>query len=197
MTLSMTPWGYSIDGELPDVLTLAEYVAMGRAEKPATQQMLSAASQVVRDFCRWHVYPQIACEWTGEGSGKLVELPALSISSVTSVTETRNGTASALSDAQYEWSQQGMIRRAQFMEWPSEWRSVTVAYTAGYPSLVEAAKQVVAQLADNALAAPAGISSERAGNVELSYNSVGGMSGGMAIGAREATILAPYRIGRM
>ena len=54
---------------------------------------------------------------------------------------------------------------------------------------------IVAQIAANALVATPGVQSERAGDVQISYNSTAyGVSGGVALLDRDKLLLAPHRL---
>ena len=57
--------------------------------------------------------------------------------------------------------------------------------------------QVVAQIASNALAGAAGVSSETAGGVSISYNrTADGVSGGVSLLPRDKEMLQAYRLVR-
>ncbi len=54
---------------------------------------------------------------------------------------------------------------------------------------------VVAQIAANALAAPAGVRAEQAGDVSVTYNTTAsGVSGGVRLLDSDLAMLAPYAI---
>ena len=75
----MTTWGYAIEDaeELTDLLTVEEFNAI-TANKYAgdarIQEAIKAASMAIRNYCGWHIFPQLACicsERILSGDGRL------------------------------------------------------------------------------------------------------------------------------
>jgi hypothetical protein len=193
----LTPWGYHVTDALPALISAEDFEAyMGgriKASDERVSPMLSAVSSAARSYCRWHVSPTLSCVWTGSGSGRTIKLPALFVSSLTSVTETRNGVFSALVDGQFEWCEEGLIRRCQWIDWPHGWRSVVIEYEAGIDS--DALSSIVAQIAANAIAAAPGIFEEHVGQVGVTYNQASsGVAGGITLMDRDKELLSPYRL---
>lgn len=185
-----TPWSYTVDS-LSSLISVEQFKALcpGLSSTDAEiQAALDTASSAIRDYCGWHVSPSLECTFTGEGEGRLLVLPAMGVTAVSSleIEET------AITD--YEWTAAGMVRLKNAV-FPDVWRSVECVYTAGFSS--GAIGQVVAQIASNALVAAPGVSSERAGNVSITWNQTGsGISGGVSILPRDLTLLAPYKLVR-
>jgi len=187
-----TPWGYTVDGQsIPSVITVAQFKALcpGMSSTDTEiQAVLDAVSAAVRDWCCWHVSPSLSCTFTGEGDGRLLMLPAMGVTSVTSLSiggEACTG---------FEWSANGMVRLVDG-RFPDSWRSVVCAYSAGFSAA--SVGQVVAQIAANSLAAAPGVSSERAGNVSITYNQTGaGITGGVSLLPRDYAALSPYKLAR-
>ena len=185
-----TPWSYTVDS-LSSLISGEQFKALcpGLSSTDAEiQAALDTASSAIRDYCGWHVSPSLECTFTGEGEGRLLVLPAMGVTAVSSleIEET------AITD--YEWTAAGMVRLKNAV-FPDVWRSVECVYTAGFSS--GAIGQVVAQIASNALVAAPGVSSERAGNVSITWNQTGsGISGGVSILPRDLTLLAPYKLAR-
>ena len=183
-----TPWSYTVDS-LSSLISVEQFKALcpGLSSTDAEiQAALDTASSAIRDYCGWHVSPSLECTFTGEGEGRLLVLPAMGVTAVSSleIEET------AITD--YEWTAAGMVRLKNAV-FPDVWRSVECVYTAGFSS--GAIGQVVAQIASNALVAAPGVSSERAGNVSITWNQTGsGISGGVSILPRDLTLLAPYKL---
>lgn len=190
--MANTPWGYSV-GTLPPLLTVAQFRALCpdfSATDAQIQATLEAASAAIRDYCGWHVSPSLECSYVGNGDGRLLMLPAMGVSSVDSLTVS----GYVVPTNAYEWTGAGMVRLRSGM-FPKEWRSVECEYTAGFDSA--AVVQVAVQVASNALAAAPGVSSERAGNVSITYNQTGsGITGGVSLLSRDMESLAPYRLSR-
>ena len=98
----------------------------------------------------------------------------------------------------YEWSEAGVVRRCQWRAWPPGYGSVEVEYMSGIPSEMAPDLAVIAaQIASNALAAPAGVRQESAGDVSITYNQTGsGVSGGVRLLDGDLAMLAPYMLQR-
>lgn len=186
----VTPWGYTVES-LSSIITVAEFKALCpglSSTDTEIQAVLDAVSAAIRDYCGWHVAPSLECTFTGEGEGRLLVLPAMGVTDVSSLTIS----GEALTG--YEWTAAGMVR-LKTSAFPDVWRSVVCVYTAGFTA--GAIGQVVAQIASNALAAAPGVSSERAGNVSITYNQTGtGITGGVSLLPRDYAILAPYKLAR-
>lgn len=187
----LTPWGYEVSS-LPDIMTLEEFnEATGNAfaTNAALPLALSAASAAIRNHCGWHVAPALTCTATVYGGGRVLDLPWMGMTAVASVTE--EGTV--LDPSRYDWRAEGLIRRRDGFYWPERWGSVVVTATAGYTADA-ILKQVIAQLVGNAIAAPAGVREEHAGDVGISYNAADGIAGGLTLTARDAACLTTYKI---
>lgn len=189
-----TNWRYEIDADaLPALMTVDEFkTATGGAMASTDAQIewaLSAVSQVVRDFCGWHVSPALACTFTGYGEGRFFKLPVMGVVSVDALSVK----GAALAADAYEWSDTGLIRLACGC-FPRAWRAVTADFTAGY-ECAGALGAVVVQMAANALAAAPGVREEHAGQVGISYNqTANGVSGGVRLLESDRALLDPYRI---
>lgn len=197
-----TPWGYSVEvegGAMPPLITPEQLsdATGGRFGDgtPGVETVLGGVSAAIRDACGWHVSPELPCEEATQGPGRVIALSTLYASSVDSVTEL----GEELGAGQWEWSERGMIRRACWRSWPAQWRSVVVRYTSGIPSsMAPALVTVAAQVASNALAAPAGVQSEQAGDVSISYNQTGsGVSGGVRLLDSDLSMLRVYMLGEV
>ena len=198
----MTPWGYSIatdDGKLPPLITpkQLEDATGGRfgASTKGVDSVLAGVSAAIRDACGWHVSPMLECSERTQGPGRVIALRTLMMPEVVSVTE--NGRE--LSGGEYEFDMRGMIRRACFSQWPGAWGSVVVRYMSGIdPDMAPALVTIAAQVASNCLAAPAGVSSEQAGSVSISYNqTASGVSGGVRLLDSDLAMLRIYMLGEV
>lgn len=194
MPETMTDWGYSVEGEsLPLLISVSDFRVLVPGLSATDAQLsavLAGVSAAVRNHCGWHVAPALACTYVGNGEGRLLMLPAMGVSSVTSL-EVCGG---EVDSARYEWTAAGMVRLLGDV-FPDAWRSVECKYTAGFTST--AIGQVVAQIASNALVAAPGVREEHAGQVGITYNQTGsGISGGVSLLARDVEMLAPYKLAR-
>ncbi len=192
-----TPWGYEVDADrLPPIIgpeELSEYTqgAFGPATIGAVTT-LGAVSAAVRSACGWHVAPVLTCVERAEGPGRVLSLRTLALESVESVAESGRD----LTAGEYEASRAGSLRRCCWRQWPDAYGSVVVRYRSGFdPDAVPDLAAVVAQIAANALAAPAGVRSEQAGDVSITYNTTAsGVSGGVRLLDSDLAMLAPYMI---
>lgn len=201
-SLSPTPWGYWVEcegGKLPPLITPAQLDAAtgGRFGwcTPGVDAVLDAVSAAIRDACGWHVSPPLPVVELTQGPGRMLALRSLMVTGVESVSEC----GAELDEGQYEWRMDGALRRACWRSWPGAYRSVEVRYTSGIPSeMAPALAAVASQLASNALAAPAGVRSEQAGNVSISYNqTASGVSGGVRLLDSDLAMLRPYMLGEV
>ena len=196
MTAIQTNWGYTVElaqgaTSVPSIITVAEFKALCpglSSTDTEIQAALDVVSAAIRDYCGWHVAPSLQCTFTGEGEGRLLVLPAMGVTAVSSLE------VEGVSATEYEWTAAGMLRLVS-SAFPDKWRSVECVYNAGFEA--GAIGQVVAQIASNALAAAPGVANERAGNVSITYNQTGaGITGGVSLLPRDYALLAPYKLAR-
>lgn len=195
MTAIDTPWGYSVEVNsgtaIPSIISVADFKLLCpglSSTDNEIQAVLNSVSSAVRDWCGWHVAPSLACTFVGNGEGRLLVLPSMGVTGITSLE------VDEVATTDYEWTAAGMLRlkKGQF---PDTWRSVECVYTAGFTSA--AIGQAVAQIASNAIAAAPGVANERAGNVSITYNATGsGITGGVSLLPRDYALLSPYRLAR-
>lgn len=154
---------------------------------PYLQSELNAATQDIRDFCRWHVAP--LREVTHKRRGRFVEdvwLPAMQIASVDAVT-----IDGVVWDAEH-------LATVEFDEdtgWTNlRGRAVEVKFTAGYTDVPANIETITLELAAAALGTSLGFTREQAGSVSVTYGRAGGgVDEDSTVGRR----LIPYRIGRL
>ena len=120
----------------------------------------------------------------------MLRLPAAYVSALTSVTE--NG--ELLASEEYEWREDGVVRRKYPHKWSERWNGLTVIYTAGYdadavPDLVEA----VCSIAVGVLSVAPGVISESADGVSISYSaSAGSIAAALTVNQKNA--LSAYKV---
>lgn len=187
----MTPWGYTVES-LPPLITVEHFrlICPGFSSTDyAIQSALDAVSSAIRNYCGWHVAPNLECTFTGNGEYRTLMLPALGVTGVTSL-EIKGDAI-----GEYEWTSAGMVK-LKSSTFPDEWRSVECVYNAGFEGADDVC-QVAAQIAANAIAAAPGVANERAGNVSITYNQTGaGITGGVSLLPRDYALLAPYKLAR-
>ena len=200
MGYAVTPYGYSVElpgdaTELPPLLTAAEFNAMTgnrwAGNQASVAMALAAASQAVRDHCKWHVAPVLTCRTTITPEGaRVLQLPCLHLAAITAATEEGQD----LDPAAFQIQDEGIIRKADGSRFTCDWSGLTVTYRAGFPasSLLQA---IVAQIAENRLAAPGGVREEHAGQVGITYNqTASGVSGGTTLLDRDREMLSAYKL---
>ena len=203
----LTTWGYTItDADaLPPMLTDEEFDAMTANKYAGDARIspaISAASAAIRDYCGWHVYPSQACEWKERllyGNGRikrtgpdiLIQLPAAYVTGVTSV---------MIGDepwTDYALATNGIMRLFDVPRYSVDRKTeITVTYTAGLPGgLMAAIKELAAHGVTHALVSPAGIQSETAGGVSVTYaaNWINSARAS-ALGDESKDALTPYRL---
>ena len=201
----LTPWGYSLNDvdSLPAVLTVDEFnqiTAFKYDGDVRTEQNLSAASAAIRNYCGWHVCPELSCEFdttffdyrvTEFRGGLFIQLPAAFVSSVESIT---------IGDSEYDTfvlDHNGILRVYGINKvCMPPYTNISVVYTAGVPSgLASAIKELAAHRVTHALVSSAGVQSETAGGVSITYNAswVNG-SRATALVDDNKEVLQPYRI---
>lgn len=187
----MTKWGYSVETEsLAPLISVADFKTATGGRMVSSDERIAAviesASQAIRDWCGWHVAPNLACEWTGQGDGRLMLLPTLGVTSVESLA------VEGAEQADFEWLPNGLVRIP--CRFPDRWRSVVASWHAGFDS-VGSLQAAVVQVASNALAATPGVREEHAGQVGATYNQTeAGVSGGVRLLPSDLSLLAPYRL---
>lgn len=170
-----TRWGYSIT-ELGTMLTEDEFNVMTaeryhRDERIAP--LIAAATEAVRDYCGWHVYPQTACKLETRahslrliyvGCDTIIQLPARYVDSVESVTVNGN----AVTD--YSVDTDGLLRLYDCRP-DSRKDIIAVNYTAGLPDcFAGAVKELIGHRVTHGLAQSYGVQSEAAGGVSITYS---------------------------
>lgn len=164
-----TAWGYNVEN-LPPLLSESEFNRLTGGTYNGNNRVtgaLAAASQAVRNYCGWHISPSIGCTAYPVGGGKVMKLPASYVSEITSVTED----GIELTEGQYEWRHDGLMRRTCFKNWSAGWDAIEVEYTAGFdigaaPDLAEAIRAIT----EGVLAVTAGVTAESADGVSVSYS---------------------------
>ena len=200
----LTTWGYTLTDvdELPDLLTVEEFNEL-TANKYATDGRvaanISAASSAVRNYCSWHVYPGLACELdialfdrrvSMTDREILVQLPARFVPEVTSVE------IAGEPHTDFVLETNGILRIYNVRKFVHKYTRLSVEYTAGIPdAFISAVKELIAHRVTHSLASSAGVQSETAGGVSITYNANWvNSSRATALADDNKEVLAPYRI---
>lgn len=179
----LTRWGYEVEAtELPSILTVDEFDAMGGSELSATTAAktatLAAASQAIRDYCGWHVTPKLSCTFEVLAHGSTT-IPVMGVDPSTATYGDVNR------------HDELMLSCGVLVRRPVALQSLTC--TAGIES--DALRQVCYQLTVNHLVATAGLREEHIGTAGATYNQTdNGVSGGVRMLESDKALLEPYRI---
>lgn len=200
----MTSWGYSITNAdaLTDLITTEQFNALTSSKYSGDVRIspnVKAASQAIRNYCGWHIYPSMSCRIetsfydkriSRNGSVILIQLPATFVSSITSVEI--GGTAYS----NYVLESNGILRIFGVTEYFEPYTTLEVEYVAGYSdALVSNLQELVAHRVTHALASSVGIQSETAGGVSITYSAVWTNSArSTALPNDNKEVLAPYRL---
>jgi hypothetical protein len=187
-----TAWGYEVSEGLEPIITVELFNARtgGKyATNPRVEAALKAASQAVRNCCGWHVSPAMECTARPHGGSALTRLPAAYVSSIVSVKEE----GEALTDADYEWREDGLIRRTD-KTWTDKWNGIEVKYNAGYDAdAVPDLAETVSAIAAGVLSVASGVTSESADGVTISY-SASAASIAASLTSQQRSALEPYKV---
>lgn len=150
---------------------------------------VTAAEQMIRDYCGWHVAPVITETLVLDGTGThRLLLPSRCVVDVSEVAV--NG--EPLDPDDYEWSQGGILCR-RLAVWPDRYRAIRVTLEHGFaaaPVLAEIAAAVEARAAMDPTGA---LASQRAGTQSVAF-SAAASAAGRGLLASEQALLAPYKL---
>ena len=134
--------------------------------------------------------PPAECTAFPEGGAVVARLPLGYISEVKSIKE--NGTQ--LSQGDYEWRRDGLLKRAFPKRWTDAWDGIEVKCTAGYESdAVPDLSEAVCAIAAGVLSVAAGVVSESADGVSISYSqSASSIAAGLTMAQKSA--LEAYKV---
>lgn len=197
----LTSWGYTLTGEgatLGDIITAAEFNAFTAGRYAGDSRIapgISAASLAFRNYCGWHVTGSMDCKisWTADNRGitrtgcdLLIQLPARFVSTVSKVTVAGTETTD------FHLENNGLLI-VYDVAYLSRKDIVEVEYTAG---IADAAviKEFVAQMVTLQVAKSYGVTSEAAGGVSITYNSVWTNGSFDQILSNNAGLLLGYRL---
>jgi hypothetical protein len=198
----ITNWGYNITGEgLEDLLTVEQFNQI-TANKYSGDVRISpnikSASQAVRNYCGWHVYPNIECTFIASfydkrvarvGGGMQIQLPSTFVTSITSLT------IGGVAYTNYILETNGILRVLNITD-ITPYSTIEVIYQAGIDdNLVSAVQDIIAYRVTHALASSNGVTSESAGGMSITYNANWINSArSTALPDDNKEVLQPYRL---
>lgn len=200
----LTTWGYSVDGTLSDFITAEEYNAFTAGKFAGDARIASniaAATAAVRNYCGWHLYPELPCELattffdrrvSDVRNGILIQIPSKHVAEITGLTIGGEDCDSYMLDPN------GLLK-VYHAPSHAEYTPIVVHYTSGIPDvLMGAIRELVSQRVTHALASSYGVTSEAAGGVSITYNAAWTRdTGSTGLGEIDKEVLSPYRIGGM
>lgn len=165
----------------------------GESDDQAIAALLPAASKVIRNACRWHVWPVVTETLVLDGPGTdLLKLPTKRVSSITALSETQRGKGQSpvtVDVDDLEWSAAGLVWWHDRRCWTSRARGVSVTLAHGWAEYPEDLAQLAVGLASRSTANPLRLSQVAVGSRSESY----GTGGGGVLYQDELAQLAPYR----
>jgi hypothetical protein len=142
---------------------------------PFVQAVADAAAGAVRAECGWHIAPEVNETARVRGGSRILLLPTLKLTGVTSITDTDGNAVTG-----WEWFESGVVE-LDFGSFP---RVVIVSFRHGYPACPA---ELLPVIAERAVAQSSGrIRSESAGGVSVSMETGDDPTG--------TSTLARYRI---
>lgn len=201
----ITTWGYTVKDEdtLPEMLEGSEYdrfTANKYVGDSRTYGNIMAAEAAIRNYCGWHVYPPLLCELSTTFFDRrvvlsdgiiMIQLPAAYVTAVSSVT---------IGGAQYDTfvlDTNGLLRVFDVcVTGLKAYSPIVIEYTAGLPEeLMAGIKELIAHRVTHAMASTAGVQSETAGGVSVTYNATWtNNSRATALADDNKEVLAPYKL---
>jgi hypothetical protein len=114
-----------------------ELATAGRlnSDDAETRRQLNAALAAARNYCGWHVTPELTAEVTVDGrGGPLLVLPTAKLNALTSVTEKSfYGEETINVDVgQLDWSTRGLVAKRSGLPWSDRFQGVTVTMCHGF-----------------------------------------------------------------
>lgn len=203
----LTTWGYKIEDaeELEEVISVPEFNAL-TANKYAgdvrIEPNIKAAGAAIRNYCGWHVFPNLACSFSerllhGNGNLKrsgtdiLIQLPA------TFVTEVSSVRIDGEESDDFSFDENGLVRVFDvYTHTVTRKTLISVEYRAGLiDPMMDAVKELAAHRVTHALASSAGVQSETAGGVSITYSANWINSArATALADDNKEVLAPYNV---
>jgi len=158
---------------------------------PFLYDELAAASQLIRDECRWHVATKEPLRFRKTwGTRELVYLPAMEIDAITKVT---------IGDVEWDTDQLATVEFDRDTGWTNLCgRKVDIEYTAGFETVPASLVTLTLQIAARALGSPLGEVREQTLVSSVQWSATApGVAGGAVILDHEKTTLTPYILGRL
>lgn len=152
----------------------------------SAEMFLAAATETIRDYCRWQIAPAYTDTITLDSDGsRIVTLPCLYVTAVDTVT--LDG-IELTADVDYTWSAMGAVARKHHAQtypnyptdythdwfcygWPYGYRRITIAYEGGYTDIPPELTLAACSIASRAMLQPVGATAidETVGGIQTNY----------------------------
>lgn len=173
---------------------------MGHLTDEQADDLLAEAADAARDYCGWHIWPEVTEQVTVDTlGGPVCPLPTLMLHEVTAV-ETRPrfdldpGAWEAVTSG-WDWSEAGWLLRCG--SWPDGPRAVRPTIRHGYTDPPGAIGSVLLAGASRSETVPTGVSAEQSGGESISYATAAASEYASTPGllsAAEHAVLDKYRL---
>ena len=208
----LTPWGYIADTEvLPNFITVAEFDLFTGSKFGADSRIsvnIPSASEAIRDFCGWHIYPNLTCGMIYNvlnlrdafvGSDLLIQLPSTYVTGIEKVLlnarmNPSTGYYEGDEVTEYDAGMGNGHLKLYDVGGLDRKSKIFVKFRSGYETAPSRIKGLTADRVTHAVVNPYGINSEAAGGVSVSYSGVYMASGNAsALPSDSREILEAYR----
>lgn len=146
-----------------------------------------AACGAVRDFCGWHVWPEVTETVKVRGVGRILVLPTLRLTAIESVTNDGH----PVEVDPLDWSEDGVIE-VRYGSWSTRRSGVQVTMTHGFDACPDAVMGVLRSLA---LAGDGSALTQSSSGPHSATWDGTSRSGASALSNQHKATLAPYRLG--
>ena len=202
----ITNWGYSLydDDSFGAILTVADFnlITAGKyTSDTRVPALIDAATSAVRNYCGWHISPSLVCSFSDMllyGNGRIkqvnndlvIQLPATMVSEIQAVYIDQT------EFERYVLDNNGLVHLINLAHVASRISRITVVYTAGVSAeMMAGVRELIASRVVHGLSGTAGVASETAGGVSISYANAWVMGGGAGqLTSLDAETLKPYRL---
>ncbi len=210
---TLTPWGYIADTEaFPNFISKAEYDLFTAGKFGADLRItanIPSASEAIRDYCGWHIYPNLTCGMLYSvlnlrdafvGPDLLIQLPATYVTGIEKIVLNAvfNSSTGFYEGDEYTDYDAGMgnghlkVYDVGNIDRKSK---IFVKYNAGFETAPNRLKELAADRVTHSVTNPYGVSSESAGGVSVSYSGIwSGSSNASALPSDSREILEAYKV---
>ena len=207
-----TIWGYNLttDTSLPDFLSALEFATF-TANKFAgdvrIEPNIKSATNAIRNYCGWHIYPNLECEMLYRvfdlrdsfiGSDLLIQLPSTFVTGIKSVLlnarfEDDEWNGDETTD--FDLDRSGLLRLYSVSNIDRR-SKIRIVFDSGLgDSEMASLKELTAHRVTHAVSSSYGVMSESAGGVSVSYSAVwAGNTRSTALPDDNKEVLNPYKV---